>query len=246
MHTKSRLFAIGDIHARFDLLQALLKKLEEEQDLDLSKDKLIFMGDMIDRYPNTKEVINTIMELQAKHPNNVIALCGNHENMALLACATQHYQNIDSWYMNGGVDTVRSYGFDPWVKGPKMDYNHLDWLVKLPLFHREPGFFFSHAPLLNNEFNVEENFSDHELTWTYIDDYDEGSVERVFNDEVVGVCGHIHRLYKKKFEPRLYKNYIYTDVGCGCSKYAGLAAVEVVSRTVIQVNPEGWEERNNE
>ena len=76
MATTNRLFAIGDIHGCFDSFQELI-----ENKIQLSKnDRLVLLGDYIDRGPKSKEVIDYIINLQAKG-YNIIALAGNHEVM---------------------------------------------------------------------------------------------------------------------------------------------------------------------
>jgi predicted phosphodiesterase len=65
---------VGDIHGDYQTLQRLLKAVDLEGDL------LVFLGDYADRGPDGIEVIRTITELRKKHPQNVIALKGNHED----------------------------------------------------------------------------------------------------------------------------------------------------------------------
>lgn len=264
---KSRLFAVPDIHGRFDLLSLLWDTLNSLHCLDLSVDKVIFLGDMIDRGPQSKEVLQFIKELTEKYPNNVIALKGNHETLALNAVATRAYHHLELWFINGGDSTVRSYKtaeeYDPEnenynphsnphpnYKGILMSAEHLEWINKLPLLHREEGFFFSHAPILDDDFRQggfkgEEHFSDHDLTWSYLALVDEGQADRKFDNGVVGVCGHIHRVRNDILQPRFYKHYIYADSGCGCWHKAPLTAVEVTERQVITIWPEQVEVSKN-
>jgi serine/threonine protein phosphatase 1 len=224
-----RLFAIPDVHGRNDLLQELLRHLKEDKGLDLTKDKLIFLGDMIDRGDDSKGVVTTIKDLCEKHPENVIALRGNHEDMGIDACVTDSFSDKHLWIMNGGNETFKSYGHTQCY----MDPEHIKWMEALPLFHLEEGFFFSHAPVRKN---YDGDFTDLS-TWTYLDFVDEEQEAKDFGTRV-GVCGHIHRLREGfQTKPRMYKHYIYTDSGCGCSPKAPLTCVEVISREVITIWP---------
>lgn len=230
-----RIFAIPDLHARNDLLQELLETLKNTKSLDLSKDKLIFLGDYIDRFPNSKEVIQTIIDLQTQHPENVFAVIGNHEQMAIDACLQGSHDKKYLWFMNGGDATVKSYIHvaDNMNTPAYMDPEHIRWMSKLPRFHLEDGFFFSHAPV-HKDYNGD--FLDLS-TWTYLNFVDEEADSKDFGNKV-GVCGHIHRLregYQTK--PRMYKHYIFADSGCGCHSKAPLTCIEVVSREVITIWP---------
>lgn len=220
----NRIYAIGDIHGRFDLLSDLMNKLEDDQKLDLTKDKLVFLGDMIDRGPESSNVLRLIWDLQKEHPKNVIVLLGNHEDMMLWAFKGRPHAK-DAWYINGGNETVKS--FQGWGN---VTAGLLAWLDGLPLSHEEPGFFFSHAPVGLWE---EKPFRRDALLW----DSPSGSHAKQHKDmigkDLVGVCGHRHDGLNE--EPRFYDHYIYVDTGCGCSFESPLSAVEVISRKVIQV-----------
>ena len=74
----NRLFAIGDIHGCFDSLKELI-----EHKIHLQKnDKLILLGDYIDRGDKSKEVIDFIIKLQ-EDGYDLVPLLGNHESMLL-------------------------------------------------------------------------------------------------------------------------------------------------------------------
>jgi hypothetical protein len=146
------------------------------------------------------------------------------------------------WVGNGGAATYRSF------PGDKVPDDYLRWVASLPLFHKEPGFFFSHAPVPRENWRSplrkKQEFDKHDLTWTY--DRDEPGIARNFktddNEDTVGVCGHVHRLWdreddgKRVMRPRFYDHYIYGDAGCGCHDEAPLVAIEVHTRKVISSN----------
>lgn len=234
----SRLFFIPDIHGRLDLLDALLLKLADEHDMDLLNDKIIFGGDYIDRGPDSRGVLAKVRLLTETFPKNVIALAGNHEWLAIKACApgqrmSGSIEAYNLWQWNGGGQTLESY---PNYKMPEDD---IRWLASLPVKHEEPGFFFSHAPLPLEKDRKPQNqggeFTMNELTWTYHPG--EGDFARVLPDGVVGVCGHIHGLPRSKMMPRFWEHYIFADSGCGCHPQAPLVAVEVRTREVIYAHP---------
>lgn len=250
----NNIWTIPDVHGRNDVLQPLLKKLFEDEKFDFTQDKLVFLGDMIDRGKDSKGVIQTIKSLVEQHPNNIFALQGNHEELALNACARRTHDDVNLWLMNGGDATIDSYKLArltepedenyhtaPRYAGIYMPYEILEWMSKLPLQLQFDGFFFSHACVPKEEyrsfFNLGHPFKDDELTWTRTRSEDEEfELSRVFDNEVVGVCGHNHALSYKPgplLEPRFYPHYIFADAGCGCYKKAPLVAIECKTRRVV-------------
>ncbi|NQU32993.1 MAG: serine/threonine protein phosphatase [Bacteroidetes bacterium] len=98
----NRLFAIGDIHGCFDSLKELV-----EHKIKLQKnDKLILLGDYIDRGEKSKETIDFIIQLQEKG-YDIVTLLGNHEAMLLDAYVNKDH--IFKWIQNGGSETLKSF-----------------------------------------------------------------------------------------------------------------------------------------
>lgn len=95
---------IGDIHGCYSELKKLITDLELNGEYNKNTDKLVFLGDYIDRGKDSSLVIKFIRKLQ-KENKNVIALMGNHEDMLL-----EYYKNgDDTWLWNGGKATQKSY-----------------------------------------------------------------------------------------------------------------------------------------
>ncbi len=91
---------IGDIHGRADLLKILLDKISRED----SDATLIFVGDYVDRGPDSRGVVDMLRTLDA-----AICLRGNHEAM-LLEFLDEPIEKGGHWLRNGGVETLSSYG----------------------------------------------------------------------------------------------------------------------------------------
>ena len=235
----SRIYCIPDIHGRFDLLSPLMEKLIREENLDLSVDKLIFLGDLIDRGEDSKGVLDFIRELTELYPNNVVALAGNHEWLCIDAHIKPNMDTEYLWHVNGGGNTLNSFAIDGYVP-KKLPEDYIRWMAFLPLKHEEPGFFFSHAPVpkesyRNIMYRGTTDFQPEELIWTY--NPDEWGVARDHKNGVIGVSGHIHQLSKGIMKPRFYDHHYYLDSGCGCSAKAPLVAVEIASKKVIYMWP---------
>ena len=109
--TAGRLIAIGDIHGCYDLLTNLV---ELGIIFNPSKDRLVFLGDYIDRGPRSREVVDYISGLRKRYPEQIVLLKGNHEEMAFNALADSQAEKTWSdahmlWIINGGQATINSY-----------------------------------------------------------------------------------------------------------------------------------------
>ena len=101
-------YAVGDIHGRFDLLQDLLARIVDDagRHVDIRRN-LIFLGDYIARGPESRSVIEAL--LQDPLPGfTTIRLMGNHEE-AFLAFLDGQTDGLD-WLAYGGLETLMSYG----------------------------------------------------------------------------------------------------------------------------------------
>ena len=96
-----RRFVIGDIHGCSKALRTLIEYIDPQSD-----DELIFLGDYVDRGPNSKGVIDQLIELRENC--RVVALRGNHEIM--LWSVAYGGLDADIWLDSGGKATVTSYG----------------------------------------------------------------------------------------------------------------------------------------
>ena len=98
--------AIGDIHGCLEPLEILVSQLPPEAEL-------VFLGDYVDRGPQSAQVINYINDLSENRPCRL--LLGNHE--MLMVKAIQDDKAIPVWLYNGGDATLKSYGLstEDWV-----------------------------------------------------------------------------------------------------------------------------------
>jgi serine/threonine protein phosphatase 1 len=105
-----RIYAIGDVHGRLDLLNELLSRIAADlTQRPVEKPLYVFLGDYIDRGPSSRETIDRLIEHGAKHES--IFLKGNHEQIAL-RCLSDRVL-FDQWLRLGGRDTLMSYGVPP-------------------------------------------------------------------------------------------------------------------------------------
>ncbi|HKF13128.1 MAG TPA: metallophosphoesterase family protein [Xanthobacteraceae bacterium] len=128
-------FAVGDIHGCLDKLSRLMAACEAHAGGRAAR--YVFLGDYIDRGPQSRGVIELLMRRQAGQPGTIVCLRGNHEQMAIDAHASE--RAVPLWLANNGASTLRNYG------GGRISPEHLDWLAALPFCHDDGLRFFVHA-----------------------------------------------------------------------------------------------------
>jgi serine/threonine protein phosphatase 1 len=105
-----RIYAIGDVHGRADLLSELCDRIDRDLRLHpAAKSIQIFVGDYIDRGPQSRQVIDSLIARREQH--EIVFLKGNHE-----ACALQFLKystTLSEWQDLGGTNTLLSYGVTP-------------------------------------------------------------------------------------------------------------------------------------
>ncbi|WP_188768934.1 metallophosphoesterase family protein [Novosphingobium endophyticum] len=107
-----RLYAIGDIHGRADLLDGLLARiLADEQARGGPAGELIFLGDLVDRGPDSAQVIERLIALREQRPGTRFLL-GNHEEVFLSALGGDR-KALRLFHRIGGAETILSYGITP-------------------------------------------------------------------------------------------------------------------------------------
>lgn len=103
------LYIIGDIHGRCDLLIRLLSMIDADAEARaISDHTIVFVGDYVDRGPQSSLVLSVIVELMDDSKRKVVALKGNHEAM-LMSFLDDPSRGV-RWIKNGGFETLGSYG----------------------------------------------------------------------------------------------------------------------------------------
>jgi len=150
-----RIFAVGDVHGRLDLLEKLLDLIA--QDLHAKpplEATIVFLGDYIDRGPDSAGVVSLLA--QGELPAPAVALRGNHE--AVLLQFLEDPEILREWRHWGGLETLASYGvdarvalrdrtFEParealWRALPR---EHLAFYLETRLSFESGDYFFCHA-----------------------------------------------------------------------------------------------------
>ncbi len=104
-----RIYAIGDIHGRNDLLQQLLDNIDaDDERRGVADTQIIMLGDLVDRGPDSCGVIETAMALKSRRPNSRF-LMGNHEEVFIAACRNRDSKTLRFFLRIGGEATFLSY-----------------------------------------------------------------------------------------------------------------------------------------
>lgn len=156
-----RLYAIGDVHGRHDLLAAMHRLIGSELEYAPSSDwRIIHLGDYVDRGPDSKSVIEFLIQARERDPRNIM-LAGNHDIGMLDFLAEP---DPDGLFMRfGGVETAQSYGVSLSAGGgwfgrsdeallrshaalvEAVPQSHIDFLRSLVFSVSFGDFFFCHA-----------------------------------------------------------------------------------------------------
>jgi serine/threonine protein phosphatase 1 len=106
-------YAVGDIHGYAQQLRDLLDHIADDAATSAPAERplLIFIGDYVDRGPDSRGVIDRILALEADDRFEVICLMGNHEEALMRFLADPGYAS--SWIGNWGEATLRAYGVEP-------------------------------------------------------------------------------------------------------------------------------------
>ncbi|WP_395392713.1 metallophosphoesterase family protein [Novosphingobium sp. BL-8A] len=131
-----RIYAIGDIHGRLDLLNGLLEQIfRNSTALGGPPAELIFLGDLIDRGPDSAGVIERLMSVKAERPETRFLL-GNHEEVFLKVLGGDR-KALRLFHRIGGAETVQSYGISPEVYAAA-DFDELAAMLEaaVPESHR--------------------------------------------------------------------------------------------------------------
>lgn len=133
-------YAIGDIHGCSEQLDRLLDLIADHAG-DRER-RLVFLGDYIDRGPDSAAVLRTVSRLHWAEPDRVTCLMGNHERMLLSGLETE--DDALHWLANGGSTTLDSFGARTIADLPR---DILDWIEALPTLHGDDAHWYVHAGL---------------------------------------------------------------------------------------------------
>lgn len=139
-------FVIGDIHGEREKAEILLKKWNTDNE------QLVFLGDLVDRGPDSYGVIKLAMELVKKYGAKVVG--GNHEDM-FLNWLKMPFSEMDLYYPQGGRETIHSFFDKPMTHSftplhianllQEQFEEEINFLQTLPNYYEKDDYVFVHA-----------------------------------------------------------------------------------------------------
>jgi serine/threonine protein phosphatase 1 len=222
------IYAIGDVHGEIDLLSEALAHLRNSL---RKKDRAVFLGDYIDRGPDSKGCIDRLLEFREEHPNTVF-LRGNHDQFLLSSyeepvkpaddefCEVSHETML--WLQNGGDQTLRSYGVSRlfgWQE--HIGDAHLEFLRKTRIEWKSRHYHFVHAGIVPTGVEWPEEDRDPKL-WIR-----DGFLESTEDFGHVIVFGHT---VQRRNKPLVMVNKIGIDTGAVFGGALTVAKLEGLQR----------------
>ncbi|WKD51038.1 serine/threonine protein phosphatase [Microbulbifer spongiae] len=157
MTTNERLIAIGDIHGCYSHLTCLIDQIQPTE-----HDLLVFLGDYIDRGPDSRAVIDYCFSLKDRYP--CVFIKGNHEEMLLASLEDEAYFNY--WMQYGGDKTLESYGLPLKTSSvTQIPDEHIEFMAQCLDYYETDDFIFSHAQP-NPEKSMDQQTAE-ELRWEH-------------------------------------------------------------------------------
>ncbi len=152
------IYAVGDIHGQMGMLQNALSRIEADGGPDA---RVVFLGDYVDRGPNSREVLDLLIEGR-KAGRNWVMVKGNHDRMMVrfvqdCEIADKQLPITLNWLNSrlGGQETLASYGVEVTDSDRIFQVHeracaavppeHLDFINALPAYHQEGELLFVHA-----------------------------------------------------------------------------------------------------
>lgn len=222
-------YAVGDVHGHALELRALLRAIGADAAAARPAEPplLVFLGDYVDRGPDSRGVLETLLALEAEGAFETVALKGNHEDALIRFLADPGY--ADAWIDNWGEATLRSYGIDPWGGAAVqarfaavLPDAHRDFLGRLVLSHTVGDYHFVHAGVRPGVALHAQAARD--LMWI--------RHEFLLSDEPFGkVVVHGHT---PAYDPEVRENRIGVDTGCYFTGVLTAVRLEGETRRFLQ------------
>ena len=145
-------YAIGDVHGCINALKDILYQIDKdiEQSPYSLPHNIVFLGDYIDRGEHSKDVMDLLCQLKDNDKKKHLFLRGNHEQMLLNSLdEIDSTLNEQTWFFNGGFQTVQSYGQDYYalyeIRQLKDFQRHIQFIRETKFYHRVGDLLFVHA-----------------------------------------------------------------------------------------------------
>ncbi|MCM3689712.1 metallophosphoesterase family protein [Neobacillus niacini] len=211
-----RKFAISDIHGQYKPMVTLLDAVKFNPKVD----QLVLIGDLIDRGPDSVEVIKFVKKLQEQNPENIFVVLGNHEIMMrqYIFGGKSH-----TWLLYGGLKVIEE--MKTHFNGITERNEHLVWLANLPLIHSDEEFFYVHAGI-----DLSRDITKQHEDCTFMDIADMYTVNKDALKIAIGnrLMIHGHTTYSCVYRAG---NFISCDTGASVLPEGKLSLINLTNQT---------------
>jgi serine/threonine protein phosphatase 1 len=231
----ARAYAIGDVHGRLDLLELMIDRIaRDRRESGRARDYLILLGDLIDRGPDSRGVIDYLMRLPDDGIRPVF-LMGNHEEMMLRVLGDEP-ESLSQWLTYGGYEFAQSYEVEVGrlaVMAPAdaaalirsaVPRSHFSFIEEFADSFTFGDYLFVHAGMRPGKCLEEQDT--HDLRWIR---------DEFLNDESDHGCMVVHG-HTISAEPEELENRIGIDTGAYHSGILTALRIEGSKRRMIQVD----------
>jgi serine/threonine protein phosphatase 1 len=231
----ARAYAIGDVHGRLDLLERMVATIDRDRhESGRARDYLILLGDLIDRGPDSRGVIEFLMHLPSDGMRPVF-LMGNHEEMMLRVLGDEP-EAVPQWLTYGGYEFAQSYGVEVGrlpalapadaanMIRAAVPSSHLSFIEGFADSFTFGDFLFVHAGLRPGKCLADQDT--HDLRWIR---------DEFLNDESDHGCMVVHG-HTISVEPEEMENRIGIDTGAYQTGILTAVRIEGAKRRMISVD----------
>lgn len=217
-------YVVADIHGEYDRLIYLLGEIQDHMEThSIANAELVFVGDYIDRGPDSFKVLETVFNM-VHNPGNfvkVTALMGNHEDMM----TSPDYQMRNCWLMNGGIEAIESFirdkegflGEPSYMISPRRALGNelFEWVLNLPIYYEVGDVCVAHAGVDFADVRAEDH-SRESLLWS--------RTLRMSNHNIYKLTVHGHTPHNN---PLMGQGVAYIDTGAVFSELQPLIALYI-------------------
>jgi serine/threonine protein phosphatase 1 len=219
--TIHRRIVIGDVHGHYNALMTLLEAIAPS-----SQDEVYFLGDLIDRGPQSFQVVDFVQA------SPFYCLLGNHEQLLLDSFGSQenHQAIMQVWLYSGGHSTIASYR----QEGTSILSEHIEWMRTLPTYLDLGDFWLVHAGI-DPKIPLAEQTSD-QFCW--VRDQFHSITKPYFPDKLI-ITGHTITFTLPNVPPGKIaqgQGWLDIDTGAYHRKSGWLTALDLTNSLVYQVN----------
>jgi serine/threonine protein phosphatase 1 len=209
-----RTIAIGDVHGCVTALTTLLDLIKPAME-----DTIIFLGDVVDRGPASKDCVDRILALA--NECLVISILGNHEELMRAVIERAMFPQV--WHEVGGAETLESYG-GSYENIPR---EHLRWLAHLRPFYETATEIFVHANL-----EPKMTLANQSRDWLRWKPVSAGQRPHISGKRVI--CGHTEQ---QDGWPLVFPGWVCIDTAAYRLKW--LTGLDVTTNHIWQANEAG-------